>query len=271
MLAAAFLFCDSHLVLAAVTALLWHEAAHVIVMALCGVKRCHVELTPFGGMADAACFERLAPWKQAAISMAGVLASATGVWIVLRFLPATPFCHALLQVHGSLAFLNCLPVWPLDGARALLALAAHFGHQRALQKLLQGLAYLLGAVMVCIGLYGAWLGHINLSLLLLGPYLCHAAHESALSQTVRRVRGACQSGEKLRGDRLVPLRAYACEQLPKGRALLRLISDLPPQCTHVLVEVDTKSGAIKQVHTEQTLAAALFETKTVSQGLPAER
>lgn len=58
------LLAPSHVVLAAVAALTWHEAAHVAAMALCGVKHCVVELTPFGGMADAACYERLSPGKR---------------------------------------------------------------------------------------------------------------------------------------------------------------------------------------------------------------
>ena len=94
-LGACFLMAPSHAVLAAVAALAWHEAAHVAAMALCGVKRCVVELTPFGGMADAACFDRLSPGRKAASSLAGVLASAVGAWLCFRFAPDTPFWHAL--------------------------------------------------------------------------------------------------------------------------------------------------------------------------------
>ena len=93
-LGACFLMAPSHAVLAAVAALTWHEAAHVAAMALCGVKHCVVELTPFGGMADAACYERLSPGKKAASSLAGVLASAVGAWLCFRFAPDTPFWHA---------------------------------------------------------------------------------------------------------------------------------------------------------------------------------
>ena len=175
-LGACFLMAPSHAVLAAVAALAWHEAAHVAAMALCGVKRCVVELTPFGGMADAACFDRLSPGRKAAASLAGVLASALGAWLCLQFAPVAPFWHALYLANASLAAFNLLPVWPLDGARALLALAERLGVERPAQRVLTGLAYALGLSMVALGLYGAWLGHVNLSLLCAGPYLAYAAH-----------------------------------------------------------------------------------------------
>ena len=77
-LGACFLLAPSHVVLAAVAALAWHEAAHVAAMALCGVKRCVVELTPFGGMADAACFDRLSPGRKALSALAGVAGQCAG-------------------------------------------------------------------------------------------------------------------------------------------------------------------------------------------------
>ena len=197
-LGACFLLAPSHMVLAAVAALTWHEAAHVAAMTLCGVKHCVVELTPFGGMADAACYERLSPGKKAASSLAGVLASAVGAWLCLRFAPDTPFWHALYLANASLAAFNLLPVWPLDGARALLAAAERLGVERPAQRVLTGLAYALGLSMVVLGLYGAWLGHVNLSLLCAGPYLAYAAHASGVAQSVRRMQRA-QDAAQARG------------------------------------------------------------------------
>ena len=86
---AAFLFADSHFVLAAISALLLHEAAHVLAMQLCGMHGCMVEITPFGGMIDAKKFETFPPYKQALVSAAGVAASAAMTFLCMRFLPHT--------------------------------------------------------------------------------------------------------------------------------------------------------------------------------------
>lgn len=99
-------------------------------MALCGVKHCVVELTPFGGMADAACYERLSPGKRRPPRWRAFWPSALGAWLCLRFAPDTPFWHALYLTNASLAAFNLLPVWPLDGARALLAAAERLGVER---------------------------------------------------------------------------------------------------------------------------------------------
>lgn len=257
LLVMAFLFLDSHVVLAALLALLWHEGAHLLMMALTGVKRCTVELTPFGGMADAACFDALAPWKQAFIALSGVAASVLAAWVCLRFLPNTPFSHALFNTNASLALLNCLPVWPLDGARAVMALALALGLQRAARKLMLWLAYLLAVCMIALGLYGAWHGHFNLSLLLMGPYLCYAANASQLPYTVRCMQGASVLEKKLNGEAL-PVQAFACAQTPSRAEALRLLMRLHPMRFHTLMVIDPETGAIQDCLTEQQLAREVF-------------
>lgn len=265
-LGACFLMAPSHAVLAAVAALTWHEAAHVAAMALCGVKHCVVELTPFGGMADAACYERLSPGKKAASSLAGVLASAVGAWLCFCFAPDTPFWHALYLANASLAAFNLLPVWPLDGARALLALAERLGVERPAQRVLTGLAYALGLSMVALGLYGAWLGHVNLSLLCAGPYLAYAAHASGVAQSVRRMQRAQDAARKLAGGRVMPVCAYACAGSPSRMVLARLADRFSGLRYHLLLVMDPGTGRIRESLTEGEMAQRLFHTQERSQG-----
>lgn len=104
----------------------------------------------------------------------------------------------LYLANASLAAFNLLPVWPLDGARALLAGAERLGVERPAQRVLTGLAYALGLSMVVLGLYGAWLGHVNLSLLCAGPYLAYAAHASGVAQSVRRMQRAQDAAAQAR-------------------------------------------------------------------------
>ncbi len=265
-LGACFLMAPSHAVLAAVAALAWHEAAHVAAMALCGVKRCVVELTPFGGMADAACFDRLSPGRKAAASLAGVLASALGAWLCLQFAPVAPFWHALYLANASLAAFNLLPVWPLDGARALLAAAERLGAERPAQRVLTGLAYALGLSMVALGLYGAWLGHVNLSLLCAGPYLAYAAHASGVAQSVRRMQRAQDAARKLAGGRVMPVCAYACAGSPSRMVLARLADRFSGLRYHLLLVMDPGTGRIRESLTEGELTQRLFHTREESQG-----
>lgn len=265
-LGVSFLLAPSHAVLAAVAALAWHEAAHVAAMALCGVKRCVVELTPFGGMADAACFDRLSPGRKAAVSLAGVLASALGAWLCLRFAPKSPFFHALYLANASLAAFNLLPVWPLDGARALLAAGERLGMERPAQRILTGLAYALGLFMVALGLYGAWLGHVNLSLLCAGPYLAYAAHASGVAQSVRRMQRVQDVARKLAEGRVMPVSACACAGPPSRIALARLADRFSGLRYHLLLVVDPGTGRIRESLTEGELAQRLFHAQAECRG-----
>ena len=265
-LGACFLLAPSHIVLAALAALTWHEAAHVAAMALCGVKRCVVELTPFGGMADAACFDRLSPGKKALSALAGVAASALGAWLCLRFAPDTPFWYALYLANASLAAFNLLPVWPLDGARALLALAERLGVERPAQRVLTGLAYALGLSMVALGLYGAWLGHVNLSLLCAGPYLAYAAHASGVAQSVRRMQRAQDAARKLAEGCMMPVSAYVCAGPPSTLTLARLVDRFSSLRYHLLLVMDPGTGRIRESLTEGEMAQRLFHTQERSQG-----
>ena len=259
LLGACLMLAPSQVALSAVAALAWHEAAHVGAMALCGVKECTVELTPFGGMADAACYDRLSPGRKAASALAGVAASALGAWLCLRFAPDTPFWHALYLSNASLSAFNLLPVWPLDGARALLAGAERMGVERPVQKLLTFLAYALSAFMVALGLWGAWMGHVNFSLLLAGPYLAYTAHACSVAQSVRSVQRAQDAKRKLAGGFAMPVRTFACAGPPSALTLARLAGRLSEMRYHMLLIIDPADGQVRESLTEHELAQRLFE------------
>lgn len=255
MVGAAFLFADSRTVLSALCALLWHEGAHLVAMALCGVKSCRVELTPFGGMADAEDFHCLPPIRQAVIAIAGVAASGLGGALCLYLLPKTPFVYGLLKAHLALALLNVLPVWPLDGARTLVALMDAVGMGRSCQRLLTFFGYVLGALLVALGLYGAWHGAFNPGLLLMGPYLWHAARWGGLSEKLRRVG---ERSDPLQECSLLPVQGFACEAGRERQALALLAGEHPSGRYAVLMTVDGETGHVSQILTQGQFHQALF-------------
>ena len=223
MLLAALLFAPAHTVLSAAAALLLHEGAHLAAMYLCGVACCELELTPFGGMADAAGYDCLPVGKQAAIAISGVAASAAAAWGCYTFAPDTPFWYGLFCANLSLGLMNCLPLWPLDGARVMLALARKLGFADAARKVMLWLAYLVSLLVAAIGLYGVWLGTVNLTLLCIGPYLCYAARRCCLYDRLRSFV-ACDEHGLADGD-MRPVRLYACMGQPSSMMLCRLLKE----------------------------------------------
>ena len=120
--------------LAAAAAMALHEGGHVLAMALCGVRECRIELTPFGGVADVPGFERLPARRQCLIALAGVPVSAASAWLCLRFAPQTEFFRLFYRFSMGMALVNVLPVWPLDGARVLLCGARWFGREEPARR-----------------------------------------------------------------------------------------------------------------------------------------
>lgn len=253
-----FLFLPSDQVLAAILALLWHECAHLLVMFFCGVRQCTVELTPMGGMADANRFESLSPARQAVCAASGVLGSAAAAWICWRLASDGGFWRCFLQCNVSLAMLNMLPFWPLDGARVCMAFAIRFCCENVMRRALSGLAIAGGVAMTLLGLYGAWHGIINPSLLLCGPYLCYAAHMGTIHERVRQLD---RMQEKLVSTPLSETCIYVSDAEDVRALLPGLVGRFASGRYHLLVELEPQSGGIRRLWTEHQMLRTVFETE----------
>lgn len=255
LLAAAVLLLDARKVLAAMLALLMHEGAHLSTMLFCGIKKCSIELTPFGGMADVSGLEAYPAWKQILCAAAGVVESGLMAGLCLCFAPRTIFWHYFFDAHFSLALINLMPAWPLDGARILTALAAGFGLEYGAKKFLSWLSIALGICLVGLGLYGIWYGAINPSLLVAGPYLCYAAYSEDVASKVRRL---ARDGSRLVTGKLLPVKLWAGgNDRAKRDAFGILLSKMEQGQYHMFVQVDR--GRITKVWTEDEMQDYVFD------------
>ena len=225
--------------------------------ALCaGLKRCAVEITPFGGMMDLEGFELLAPCRQTLCALAGVAGSLMGAVSCATLLKGTEFGKLLFYAHFSLGALNCLPAWPLDGARALVGLAAAFGAENGMRKALSVFSHMLGAALVGLGLFGVWKGHINLSLLAAGPYLIYVARQGNVADKLRRM----QSGQrKLSVHSILPIRFFATSAPDTQSHFAAWAGQWNPNQYHMLCEMDA-DGKVKRMWTETEMWNKALET-----------
>lgn len=244
--------------LAAAAAMLLHEGGHVLAMALCRVKECRIELTPFGGVADVPGFERLPGRQQCLIALAGVPVSAASAWLCLRFAPQTEFFRLFYRFSLGMALVNVLPVWPLDGARLLLCAARRLGWEEATRQGMLWLAYLLAAAMLALGVAGVFQGSVNLSLFLLPPYLAYAAWQSSVGGSLRNATSALEKKPWPEGKllRAIPL---VCRGNPEKVELLRSLRALPAERAAILYRFDEEGGKLAQVLSGPEIAVLLTE------------
>ena len=244
--------------LAAAAAMALHEGGHVLAMALCGVRECRIELTPFGGVADVPGFERLPARQQVLIALAGVPVSAACAGLCLRFAPPAEFFRLFYRFSLGMALVNVLPVWPLDGARLLLCAARRLGREEAARRGMLWLAYLLAAAMLALGVAGVFQGSVNLSLFLLPPYLAYAAWQSSVGGSLRSAASALEKKPWPEGKllRAIPL---VCRGNPEKMELLRSLRALPAERAAILYRFDAEGGKLAQVLSGPEMAGLLTE------------
>ncbi|MFJ8512580.1 zinc metalloprotease [Lysinibacillus xylanilyticus] len=101
------------------SSLLWHEAGHLLMAMLCGVKVKSCVITPYGGEIE---FENPAVVPATSllwIALGGPIATILGIGLAF-FMPEL-LATKLINVQLVLLAINVLPIIPLDGGRIFLA------------------------------------------------------------------------------------------------------------------------------------------------------
>ena len=144
-----------------------HELSHMIALKLCHVKVTSVRLRASGVLMDT---EPMENWKELICTVAGPLGGFM-LLFVARWLP----CTAVLACVHSLY--NLLPVFPLDGGRALRCVLINLCGMEMGERLSSGIGFAAICLILVFTIYLSWrLRFPALALCFAGSMLIRRCH-----------------------------------------------------------------------------------------------
>lgn len=164
-MAAALLYLDGQaLMLQGILACVLHELGHWLMIRRLGGRVRALRLTLVGAEMSLDPKRPLSYWREALAALAGpavnLLCAALAAQWKLYLFAGLNLCYGLL---------NLLPIFPLDGGRALLCLLANFGLHRA-ERLTRWTAVVCAGLLLGLG-WTAWQRWSNLTLLCIALWL----------------------------------------------------------------------------------------------------
>ncbi len=208
-----------------------HELGHSLVAEKNGYKLDKIVLMPFGAVVKGD-FDEISAKDQIKIALAGPLVNlAVGIFFVAIWwiYPETyTFTDVVVQVCFSLALINLLPAYPLDGGKILYALLClRLNKQKALliSKLI---GIIFGITLLTLFVFSCFVG-VNFSLLFFSLFIIFGALQEQKAGKYVKVLAA-PSLEKLK--RGLP---YKKQGIDAGVSLKKLISILDQDAINEVV------------------------------------
>ncbi|MGE5544199.1 MAG: M50 family metallopeptidase [Bacillota bacterium] len=243
-------------VLWVILALIVHEAGHVLMALICGLRLLRVELFPFGGQITTEEMVGDSPGREIAVAMAGPvfsLFSAGLTYIMEGNLRVAGFSF-FMEFSLLLGLFNLLPALPLDGGRILKALCSTKVGLRRATLVGSWSGQILALVLLVAGLYMGYRDPRALNLLLVAGFMGYKAREEMqmlpYGFTRYLLRKRLMPGECGMATGML---IVAHHRVKVSRILYRNL----PETIAVVLVIDTQ-GKVQGVLTERVLIEAML-------------
>jgi stage IV sporulation protein FB len=233
------------------TAVLWHEAAHMLMAAGLGYKVRQIELLPFGAMAR---IERLADAGAASeimIAAAGPLASmGLAVLCYIAEHQAGNWQEVLvfyMEVNLMLAGFNLLPALPLDGGRILRAILALRRDYREATAIVVTMSHITSVMLLVMAGAAYWLYNtINLTMLVAAGFLLLTARAENNLAGFRAMRILANKKAELTSCKIMPSSHLTAMESAPIREVIRLLGSEEYYIVHVVDQNFKLCGALTE-------------------------
>ncbi len=155
--AASLLLLPIHWIIAAVFAASFHELCHWAAIRLCSREKSSLQLYAFGARLP---LPEMSRGKELLCTLAGPAGSLT-LLLLVRWLPRVAICAALQSVY------NLLPVYPMDGGRAIYCLLSLLLPPPTAEKICCIIENCCFVCLLLLGFYGTFFLKLGLLPLLL--------------------------------------------------------------------------------------------------------
>lgn len=215
------------LLLTAYPSILLHEAAHMAVANLLGLKPDEIEITPLGAMMRLS-WQGTARWKRLCILLAGPAVTMLVCLLCIRCAEhgviSASVGRMLFCANASILMINLLPCYPLDGGGMIALLLSSMLPDHTASKVMRAIGTVVGAVLVLLALYCGIKGlGMNLSLVFAGCMLVYAAYSATTSESLHILKGCMERKTAIEQQGTLRMESVAVlEQTSVVRALRML-------------------------------------------------
>ncbi|OEF98353.1 site-2 protease family protein [Desulfuribacillus alkaliarsenatis] len=152
-----------------------HELGHVFVARSFGWRVTEIEFLPFGGVAKVDWNFQGWPRQEKLVAIAGPMNNIIMIMIALVLFQfgviERDLAMFFIKANMLLAGFNLLPALPLDGGRIYRATVCQEHGWIEGTRMAYRLSYIIGAILVLVGLIMLALGYLNVTFLILGAFL----------------------------------------------------------------------------------------------------
>ncbi|MDR1262730.1 MAG: M50 family metallopeptidase [Oscillospiraceae bacterium] len=243
--------------------LILHEIAHMLAAAALGLRVASMEITPFGGVARVEGISHASPWQEVVIALAGpasnlLMAMAAAFGAQMGLWPGSAI-QLFLRCNLALMLCNLLPALPLDGGRAVRAMASGALGWRRSTRLFAWFGVALGVVLAGLGVYEAFNRRVNPTFFLTGAYLVYAALAERSDSASWIVKGLSSRASRFAQAGVLPARWLA---VSADTPISRLPSRISSRGYTMIVALDPVGmKPMGTVHENELLPAMLDDQR----------